>query len=116
MMGLTTQLETIPHDVVYALRSMRKTPAFAAIALFTLALGIGGNTTIFTLIRTTLLKPLEYQDPDRLVYLSVENPSQNQKDNPFTLSPFEGIRESAHSFTALGAFGPPEHIVLSTNT
>jgi ABC-type antimicrobial peptide transport system permease subunit len=76
-------LETIWQDILYALRTMRKSPVFATTAVLTLALGIGGNTTIFTLIRATLLKPLEYRDPDRLVYLSVENPRQGQHPATF---------------------------------
>jgi hypothetical protein len=56
------------QDILYALRAMRKNPTFAAAAALTLSLGIGGNTAIFTMIRSVLLRPLDYPDPDRLVY------------------------------------------------
>jgi hypothetical protein len=55
---------------------MARNPAFAITAVLILALGIGGNTAIFTVIRAVLLRPLDYRDPDQLVYFSVENPRQ----------------------------------------
>src|ERR1700686_4235937 len=55
---------------LYAMRTLRKNPLFGATAILTLALAIGGNTAMFTVIRAVLLKPLEYRDPDRLVRIS----------------------------------------------
>jgi hypothetical protein len=63
-------LETVWRDLRYTLKTMRKNPVFVTTAVLTLALGIAGNTTMFTVIRAVLLKPLEYQNPDRLVRLS----------------------------------------------
>jgi hypothetical protein len=60
-------LESISQDTRYALRTMRKKPAFALTAVLTLAVAIGGNTAMFTVIRAVLLKPLQYSDADRLV-------------------------------------------------
>src|SRR6202011_4680076 len=108
-------LETIWQDIVYALRTMRNNPAFAATAALTLALGIGGNTAIFTVIRAFLLKPLEYRDPDRLVYFSVDTPRRHLRDASFGRAQFEELQKTARSFTALGAYGRPENVMLAAD-
>lgn len=106
-------LETVWQDILYALRTMRKNPAFALTAVFTLALGIGGNTAIFTVIRSVLLKPLEYRDPDRLVYLSIDNPKRNVQDASFTEVRLKEMRSAAKSFDGLGAYGRPDTVTIS---
>src|SRR6266853_2063583 len=55
------------QDVRYGLRNLTRNPGFVLVAMLTLALGIGANTTIFSVINNTLLKPLQFPDPDRLV-------------------------------------------------
>lgn len=82
---------------------MRKNRAFAATAIVTIALGIAGNTAMFTVIRAVLLKPLAYRDPDRLVRLSVDQARLNLKDVGFSQIRFEQMQR-AQSFAELGAF------------
>ena len=84
---------------------MRTSRAFAVTAIVTLALGIGGNTAMFTVIRAVLLKPLEYGDADRLIYFSQDNLRPDRHDDPFSLKRLEEMRSVARSFTALGAYG-----------
>jgi putative ABC transport system permease protein len=95
-------LEMIWQDSVYALRAIRQKPVFAATAVLTLALAIGGNTAMFTVIRAVLLKPLAYGEPDRLVRMS-------GGETPTLFAEMKG----GHSFAGLGAFTSEENITLS---
>ena len=62
-------MRTLLHDLRYAVRQLRKTPGMAVLAILTLALGVGANTAIFTVIESVLLRPLPYAHSDRLVYI-----------------------------------------------
>jgi len=96
-------LETIWWDLLYALRAVRKNRAFTATAVLTMALGIGGNTAMFTVIRSVLLKPLGYRHPDRLVQVS----------GGATSVRFEEIKAAARCYARLGASRGVENITLS---
>ena len=65
------------QDVSYGLRTMAKNPGVTAVAVITLALGIGANTAMFSVMDAVLLRPLAYRDPDRLVTIRAQIPSLN---------------------------------------
>src|SRR5579864_6521569 len=62
-------MQTLLYDLRHALRQLRKTPGLALLAIITLALGVGANTAIFTVIESVLLRPLPYAPGDRMVYI-----------------------------------------------
>jgi predicted permease len=77
-------LESIVQDVRYALRGIRRQPGFAAACIATLALGIGANSAIFSVVNGVLFAPLPYDDPDRLVSLWIRNPTLHREGNPLS--------------------------------
>jgi predicted permease len=111
------RLESIWADVKFALRQLSKSPAFTATAVLTLALGIGANTGIFTLMHALLLKSLPIPQPDQLVRiaLDIDSPNGVVSDQPLNVFLLESIRRHAKSFS--GAFGwSPYDFVLKEDT
>ncbi len=97
-------METFLHDAKYAIRSWIRTPGFAAVAILTLALGIGANTTMFSVVNATLLRPLPFPEPDRLAMIwkgSVDDPKYL---NITSMPHYREWREQSHSFEELGVF------------
>ena len=99
-------LESAAADLKYAVRSLRHSRAFTVIVVITLALGIGANTAIFSVVRGVLLKPLPHRDGDRLIYLrqSVDGPTGSNIS--FSIPEVRDIRTGAPSLGGIAEYSP----------
>jgi predicted permease len=95
-------IETLWQDIRFGLRMIGKNPGFTSVAVLTLALGIGANTTIFTLIDALYLKPLAVPHPEQLVRIYAKGPSGHYGAG-FSYSEFRLLRDHSSSFAALSA-------------
>src|SRR5439155_25933700 len=96
-------METLLQDLRYAFRTLRKSPGFTVVAVLTLALGIGANTTIFSLVNGVMLRPLPFRDPGRLVRVWESSPPRNCTFYSTSQPDFLDYREQNHSFERLAA-------------
>jgi len=92
------------EDVRYGLRMLRRNPGFTAIALLTLALGIGANTAVFSIVNGVLLNPLPFPDPGKLVVLFESKP--NFKEGSISYPNFLDWQRDNHAFTSIAAYRP----------
>jgi putative ABC transport system permease protein len=97
-------MHTVKQDVLYALRTLAKSPAYAAITILTLALGIGANTAIFSVVNGVLLKPLAYPRPDRLEFLTSTFPRLSSDRFWVSLPEWAEFKERNRSFQDVGAY------------
>src|SRR5712692_8100872 len=94
----------LSKDLIYTLRTLRKSPVFAITAVVTIGLGIGASTAIFSVTNTVLLHPLPYKAPDRLVLACSDLRRRNVKDFPLSDADFLDLRNGAKStFDEFGA-------------
>ncbi len=111
-------LDALQHDIRYGLRQLRKNPGFTAIAILTLAIGIGANTAIFSVVHAVLLRPLPFRDPSRLVLLTERMPNipvvgpsyQNFVDWRAQSRSFESMAASHITTLTLTGTGEPERL------
>ena len=98
-------VSSLVRDLTFALRQMRRTPIVSGVALVSLALGIGANVAIFSLVNALVLKPLPVPEPDRLVIVGLERPMGN--DTAVTNPIWEYMRDHQQALMEVAAYGNP---------
>ncbi|HEY0764864.1 MAG TPA: ABC transporter permease [Pyrinomonadaceae bacterium] len=101
--GRTNLLADFLHDLRYAIRLQRKNPGFTIVAVIALALGIGANTAIFSVVNTVLLQPLPYKDPERLVMVWEEATKAGYPQDTPTAANYVDWRDQNQSFEGMAA-------------
>jgi putative ABC transport system permease protein len=105
-------IETFLQDTRYAFRMLRKNPGFTAVAVLTLALGIGANTAIFSAVYAVLLKPLPYANPDQLFNVFQAKPQEGVGGTGWSYANFAGLREQNRVFSDMA--GAQQHQLTLT--
>lgn len=107
MSGMTW-VEQVVQDLRFAVRSFRRTPSFVVVAVLTIAVGIGGNTAIFSAVHALLLRPLPLHDPDRLMELSMTRPADGDRPGSdaevWSVPKFRVIRENQDAFAGVALY------------
>ena len=100
-------LEQLGQDIRYALRMLRKAPGFTAVAVLTIALGIGATTAIFSLVDATLLHPLPYPQPEQLVRVEDDLPGVGAQDVGMSVPEWHDLQRSGiFEYVSLAVYGP----------
>src|SRR5215510_6330681 len=100
-------LSSLLADLRYGFRQLRLNPGFAAIAVVTLALGIGANVALFSVIRNVLLKPLPYRDPERIVRVWMDNRRLQMREDWASYLNYQDYKRLGTSFESMAAFNEP---------
>src|SRR5690349_21275038 len=97
-------METALKDLLYTVRTLRKNPGFTAVALVALALGVGANSAIFSVVDAVLLRPLSFPDADRLMVLTATNVERAGASTTVSYPDYLDWRERNRSFDDMAAF------------
>ena len=100
-MSPSTTLQNLWQDIRYALRTMRRNPAFTAVAVLSLSLGIGANTAIFSVMYKVMLRRLPVEHPEQLVELLHRLPREGHRGNSFSRQAYQDLRGHNHTLSAL---------------
>jgi len=108
-------MDTFLQDLRYVVRTLLKNPGFAAVAVLALALGIGANTAIFSVVNAVLLRPLPFPDPDRLAMIYSVNPAKGFPRFPSSAPDFLDWRAQTRSYEEMAAVdGAPFNLIEGT--
>lgn len=106
-------MANLMQDVRYGIRTLAQTPTFTLLTVATLALAIGVNTAIFSMINVLLIKDLPLTEPETLAFIYMRNPQRNLQRVPASAADFVDFRRESASFSALGAVNRGANFVLS---
>src|SRR5262245_41842191 len=118
-------MDTLRQARIYAVRSLRRQPGFTLITVLTLALGIGANTAVFSVVNGVVLRPLGYPEPERLMFVTSQFPGLGFDQFWVSLPEFVEYRDRNHAFEAIGAYNvvavnlnanPPSRVVRALVT
>jgi predicted permease len=110
------RMERLMQDLRYALRTLKRERGFTAVAILILALGIGANVVVFSVVHTILLRPLPFFEPDRLVWIAPPDSGHNMSASTYTVDAYEDLRAMNRSYvdiTGFDAFTPPDNVKLT---
>src|SRR2546425_3288940 len=112
-------IDDLLRDLRYAGRNLRRSPGFAALAVLIMALGIGANTAVFSVVNAVLLKPLSYRDPDRIVTLSdfsTIRAASTALSKQVSIPDFQDWHDQSSSFEAMAYYASREGAVMTGST
>ena len=112
-MRRVTFVDGVSNDLRYAARVLRRSPSFTAIAILTLALGIGANTVMFSVVNAVLLRPLPYQEADRLAMLWTDDPKRDIREEATSYPTFLDWRSQSRTFVDMAICSRGNPVILT---